>query len=648
MKKVLSILMTLALSLFMSQASVMAANDETPTEKDLSGMNYYDFYTDYINSYYQNINYYGQSYDWSEYAHINDFADLRRWFVSQSITNCFYDWCLQYVDVNNDSILSQEELADVRVINDASDPTHLLGRQAVDYHFDWFPNLETLELNNPSWRYMIGNKNLTLYFYLDELLVKLDQYMYEYIIPRGEYFYDTKPFAHLYLPQTGNLRKVDIKNSEMLFFEYDTPQGATMPEISIEGSVFGGEHLITNNNVTVTDKFDLDRYVSNGFDVEKIIEIENASLSYDENGKAVLLFDEGKNEAHMKYLISTDPVTGKQNFCQSTIRINPRTQWHLKEQQAIHEGESVALDEEHFPDENFRTWMAINVDVDNDNILTYDELGVIRRIRVTPPGSYIGPTDSNVQGEDFLMRTEDFKGVEYLYNLDALALGELGDYNKDPEQIKYYKLKNLDLRKNVNLFYFYLGKFTEVIDVKLPETDRLELGVRYETEPPYNALPDLNPPYGELTSRIVNLDENESYSLSEDIENGLDLNRLSVIKGGYLDGDRIMFTEPVVTLQYIARPPIMGGAITDWRGRPKAYYCQYNFITTRLYNSQKYNVQGVIDDLSGIENVSVEKQISSIEYFNINGMRSNEPFKGFNIRVTTYTDGTRSSVKIIR
>ena len=74
-------------------------------------------------------------------------------------------------------------------------------------------NLETLELNNPSWRYMMGNKNLTLYFYLDELLVKLDQYMSENIIPRGEYFYDTKPFAHLYLPQTGNLRKVDIKNS---------------------------------------------------------------------------------------------------------------------------------------------------------------------------------------------------------------------------------------------------------------------------------------------------------------------------------------------------------------------------------------------------------------------------------------------------
>lgn len=644
--------MIIWLTSLIPQVSIYAASTPTNVEKDLRGMNYYDFFVDYVNDYYKNVNYYGQYYDWSEYAHINDFADLRHWLVSQSITNCFYDWCLQNVDVDNDSILSQDELANVRVINNASDPTHLLGRQAVDYHFDWFPNLETLELNNPSWRYMMGNKNLTLYFYLDELLVSFGQGMSDYISPRGQYFYDNKPFAHLYLPQTGNLRNVDIKNSEMLFFEYETPQGATMPTINIEGSVFGGEHLILNNNVSITNKFDLDRYISNGFDVSRILEIDNATLSYDENGKAVLLFDDGKNEAHMKYLICADNESGKQNICESTIMINPSTQWHMKEQQAIHEGESVTLDEEHFPDANFRTWLAINADLDNDNILTYDELGYIKRVRVNRPDSYIGPTDNpyetDLQAEEYLMNTKNFKGIEYLYDLNALALGEFGDYDKDPEQIKYYKFKNIDLRKNVNLFYFYLGKFTEAIDIKLPETDRLERSVRYETDPPVNKLSDLQPPYGELTSRIVALDENESYSLAYDIENGLDLNRLSVINGGYLDGNRVVFTEPVVTLQYIARPPVMGGAITDWHGRTKAYYCQYNFITTRLYDSNKYNVQGVRNDLSGIDVVAAEKQISNVEYVNLNGMHSKEPFKGFNIRVTTYTDGTRHTEKIIR
>lgn len=644
MKKILYfIAMTLALPLMMPQASMIAANDGATASKDLSGLNYYDFYVDYVNNYYMNVDYYGTSYDWSEFAHIYDFTDLRRWFVTKSLSNCFYDWCLQHVDLDNDSILSQEELSAVRVINDASDPSHLLGRQAVDYHFDWFPNLETLELNNPSWRYMIGNKNLTLDFFLEDFLVILDQYNHFYIYPQAEYLRGNKPFAHLFLPQTGNLRKVDIKNSEMLFFDFNPPQGTPMPEINIEGSVFGGEHSFYNyNDIPVTDKFDLDRYTSNGFDVDRIIELDNAVLSYDENGKPILLFNEGKHEANMKYLISTDPETGKQNILESTIRINPQTQWHLNELQAIHEGESVALDEEHFPDENFRIWLSINIDNDHNNILDYDELGVIKRIRVNIPDDVIGPSDSpydiTFEGEEYLMATENFKGIEYLHSLNSIALGEFGNYDKDPQQIKYYKFKNLDLRRNVNLFYFYLGKFTEAIDIKLPETNYLERDVKYETEPPY----------GQLTSRIVALDEHRCYSLAEDIENGLDLNRLSVIDGGYLEGDRIVFDEPIITLQYIARPPIMGGPITDAHGWTEAYYCQYNFITTKLYDSEAYDDQDVINDLSGIDDIVINKDVKSVRYYNLQGMSSSEPFKGFNIRVTTYNDGTRTTDKILK
>lgn len=649
MKKIVSLIsLLLAIPLLVPQASMMAAGN-TEGDKDLTGFNYYDFYANYINEYYKDVNRYGQHYDWSHYAHIYDMTDLKRWFVTQSITNCFYDWCLQHVDTDNDSILSQEELASVRVINDASDPTHLLGRDAVDYHFDWFPNLETLELNNPSWRYMIGNKNLVLYYYLQEL----DHPDEGHIYPWYEYLDDYRPFAHLYLPQTGKLKKVDIKNSEMLFFDYDVPQGCSMPEINIEGSVFGGPHHVTYsyyNNVQLTDKFDLDRYINNGFDVNRIIEIDNASLSYDENGKPFLQFDEGEQEAHMKYLISTDPATGKQNVCVSTIRINPQSRWHLKQQQAIHEGESVALDEEHFPDENFRTWMSINIDSNHDDVLTYDELSTMTRIRVRVDDGCF-PTDRpdaiTFEGENYLMATENFKGIEYLHALSMLALGELYSYNINPENIKYYKVKHLDLRKNVNLGYFYMGKFTEAIDVKLPETDLLEASVRFETEP-HQLLPEVSGPYGELTSRLVTLDQDKSYSLQDDIENGLDLDRLSVINGGHLEGDKVVFDEPVVTLQYIARPPIRGGKIKNFHGFDRAYYCQYNFITTKLYNSSFYNVQAVIDDLSGINTVSVEKQISSIEYVNLNGMHSNEPFKGFNIRVTTWSDGSRTTEKIIK
>jgi hypothetical protein len=35
-------------------------------------------------------------------------------------------------------------------------------------------------------------------------------------------------------------------------------------------------------------------------------------------------------------------------------------------------------------------------------------------------------------------------------------------------------------------------------------------------------------------------------------------------------------------------------------------------------------------------------------YYNLAGVESAEPFKGVNIKVTTYCDGTRSSEKVLK
>ena len=51
---------------------------------------------------------------------------------------------------------------------------------------------------------------------------------------------------------------------------------------------------------------------------------------------------------------------------------------------------------------------------------------------------------------------------------------------------------------------------------------------------------------------------------------------------------------------------------------------------------------------SGIPTVTPNKEIKSVLYYNLQGMSSNVPFNGFNIKVTTYSDGTRSSEKIIK
>lgn len=51
---------------------------------------------------------------------------------------------------------------------------------------------------------------------------------------------------------------------------------------------------------------------------------------------------------------------------------------------------------------------------------------------------------------------------------------------------------------------------------------------------------------------------------------------------------------------------------------------------------------------TGIEGVTADKKVKSVNYVNLQGMENHEPFDGVNVKVTTYTDGTVSSDKIIR
>ncbi len=41
-------------------------------------------------------------------------------------------------------------------------------------------------------------------------------------------------------------------------------------------------------------------------------------------------------------------------------------------------------------------------------------------------------------------------------------------------------------------------------------------------------------------------------------------------------------------------------------------------------------------------------QVAGVKYYNLAGMASDKPFDGVNIIVTTYTDGSRSSAKVLR
>ena len=51
---------------------------------------------------------------------------------------------------------------------------------------------------------------------------------------------------------------------------------------------------------------------------------------------------------------------------------------------------------------------------------------------------------------------------------------------------------------------------------------------------------------------------------------------------------------------------------------------------------------------TAVNDVDVNKQVSSVKYVNMAGIESSKPFDGVNIVVTTYTDGTKASTKVIK
>ena len=55
----------------------------------------------------------------------------------------------------------------------------------------------------------------------------------------------------------------------------------------------------------------------------------------------------------------------------------------------------------------------------------------------------------------------------------------------------------------------------------------------------------------------------------------------------------------------------------------------------------------VNDNTTSVEMLNADKQISAVRYINMAGQESEKPFDGLNIVVTTYTDGTTTTVKVL-
>lgn len=51
---------------------------------------------------------------------------------------------------------------------------------------------------------------------------------------------------------------------------------------------------------------------------------------------------------------------------------------------------------------------------------------------------------------------------------------------------------------------------------------------------------------------------------------------------------------------------------------------------------------------TGVSDVTAQKTVASVTYVNLQGQVSNQPFEGVNVRVVTYTDGTKSATKLLK
>lgn len=51
---------------------------------------------------------------------------------------------------------------------------------------------------------------------------------------------------------------------------------------------------------------------------------------------------------------------------------------------------------------------------------------------------------------------------------------------------------------------------------------------------------------------------------------------------------------------------------------------------------------------TSVTDMNVNKAIASVEYVNINGQVSSTPFKGVNVVVTRYADGSKSVTKLVK
>lgn len=247
-------------------------------------------------------------------------------------------------------------------------------------------------------------------------------------------------------------------------------------------------------------------------------------------------------------------------------------------------GDVVALDEENFPDPNFREWVSRNADADRDGILTYDEMGSIYSLvnyEVEETERYDFWMDKhflvNKEGEhilspdvELLNASQNLKGIEYLHNLRCIYL------------------KGLDLRSGIDMTYTPNNRTFHTKDCHLMwangnwmgfdleifpnPTEKDPIGYKTSTD---GVIHDYEEYHSSIIGTVIydngyfkpvrffsyNIDEekfdvaleDDCLDLTQQIAAGMDLNRITSLKGAKIEGNKLHFLEDEVSYNYFVR-----------------------------------------------------------------------------------------------
>ena len=67
-------------------------------------------------------------------------------------------------------------------------------------------------------------------------------------------------------------------------------------------------------------------------------------------------------------------------------------------------------------------------------------------------------------------------------------------------------------------------------------------------------------------------------------------------------------------------------------------------------NNMPFDILKVIEEgeQTGVEDVAASKQVASVEYYSVSGIKNAEPVDGVNIKVVRYTDGSLQTSKFVK